>query len=201
MGNRDLVILDGERLEVGNLTRHTLGIHAVGRNKALALADALNTSMIDGRTVGYASNFPPRDTDVIKVLRDADAVVDCTGADDVLRRLADFDWGTEKIFVSLSITWKAEGLIAYTASEASFPCVDAVERMASIKAPTPTPSESTMEGIGCWHPIFPATAEDMRLWAALGTRVIRRAIERPTRSLAYYRRHEDGQIELVLPHA
>ncbi|MER9375432.1 ThiF family adenylyltransferase [Mesorhizobium sp. M0491] len=197
MGNRDLVILDGERLEVGNLTRHALGLEAVGRNKAVALADALNSSMIDGRTVGHATNFPPSDESVIATLRAADVVVDCTGADDVLRRMADFDWGTEKIFVSLAITWRAEGLLAYTASEVSFPYFDAVERMASMETPSPARSESTMEGIGCWHPIFPATAEDMRLWAAFGTRFIRKAIESPSRTLSYYRQHEDGQIELV----
>src|SRR5690606_13853379 len=87
MGNRDLAILDGERLEVGNLTRHALGLEAVGRNKALALAGALNSSMIDGHTIGYATNFPPSEASAIDALRAADVVVDCTGADSVLRRM------------------------------------------------------------------------------------------------------------------
>lgn len=199
MGNRDLCILDGETLEVGNLTRHSLGLEAVGWNKALALADALNSSMIDGRATGYATSFPPKDTSVIATLRAADMVVDCTGSDDVLHRMANFDWDKEKIFVSLAITWRAEGLLAYTASEVGFPYFDAVERLASLDTPSPAPSESTMEGIGCWHPIFPATAEDMRLWASFGTRIIREALDKPGRKLSYYRQQDDGQITLVHP--
>lgn len=197
MGNRDLTILDGERLEVGNLTRHVLGLESVGRNKALALAGALNSSMIDGRVVGYATSFPPADPSVIEVLQAADVVVDCTGADEVLRQMADFAWGNEKIFVSLSVTWRAEGLLAYAASETAFPYHDAIHRFGDAGAPAPEPDESTMEGIGCWHPIFPATAEDMRLWGSIASRVIRDALQTPRRRFAYFRQIQDGQIQLV----
>lgn len=196
MGNLHMNILDAERVEVGNLVRHVLGLEAVGRNKAMALAAALNSSMIDAQAIGHATSFPPNDQGVIDALRAADVVIDCTGSDDVLRFMSGFEWGNEKVFVSLAVTWGAEGLLAFVASEASFPHHDAIERFQLAGAPVPDPQESTMEGIGCWHPIFPATAEDMRMWASIGSRVVRQAIEAPGRKFLYFRQRDDGQIRI-----
>ncbi|MER9491564.1 ThiF family adenylyltransferase [Mesorhizobium sp. M0320] len=195
MGANRLQIMDPERLEIGNLTRHVLGLEAVGRNKATALASGLNSMMIDADIVGHAVKFPPLQDSIADDIRSCRVVIDCTGSDAVLHQMAKFDWASEKIFVSLAVTWAAEGFLAYTASEARFPALDAIQRFSSVTAPRFDELEAPMEGIGCWHPVFPANAEDIRMWASVGTKIVRAALSAPKRNCAFFRRFDDGRIE------
>lgn len=195
MGVTEIGIMDADRTDVGNLTRHALGMDAVGHNKALALASALNLTMPDAAAVGFATGFPPVDDETAERVRLFDVIVDCSGSDVVMEALSNFDWGGEKLFVSLGVTWKAEGLLVYTAAEVSFPVIDAKERFNDFDTPPVDFDEARVEGIGCWHPVFPADAADMRLWAALGTKAIVRAIRSPERRCEYFTQNPDGTVE------
>lgn len=195
MGVTNIGIMDADRMDVGNLTRHSLGMDAVGHNKALALASALNLTMADSDAVGFATSFPPSDEKTLDRIRQFDVIVDCSGSDVLLDALSNFDWGGEKLFVSLGVTWKAEGLLVYSASEVSFPAIDAKERFNDFDTPPVDFDEARVEGVGCWHPVFPADAADMRLWAAVGTKAIVRAIRSPGRRCEYYTQNPDGTVE------
>lgn len=197
MGVTDMGILDPDRLDVGNLTRHALGIDAVGHNKAEALTSALNMVMPDAVATSFPSSFPPSENSVADRIRSFDVIVDCTGADAVLDSMAEFDWGGEKVFVSLAMTWRAEGLLVYTASEAAFPTLDAKESFMEFDIPPTDLDDARMEGIGCWHPVFPATAANVRLWSAIGSKAVIRAIESPGRRREYFRQSADGTVEKV----
>jgi hypothetical protein len=197
MGVADMGILDPDRLDVGNLTRHALGIDAVGHNKANALASALNMIMPDATVIGLPSSFPPSESSVADRIRSFDVIVDCTGADAVLDSMAEFDWGGEKVFVSLAMTWRAEGLLVYTASETAFPTIDAKESFLEFDIPPTDLEDARMEGVGCWHPVFPATAADVRLWSAIGSKAVLRAIESPGRRREYFRQSPLGTVEKV----
>lgn len=195
MGLTEMGVLDADLLDVGNLTRHALGMDAVGHNKALALASALNLIMPDANVTGFASSFPPTDTEIAEQVRSFDVIIDCSGSDSVLDALSMFDWGDEKTFVSLAMTWKAEGLLVFTASETSFPTVDAKESFADFGVPPASLDDARIEGIGCWHPVFPADASDVRLWGAIGSKAILRAIRSPQRRCEYFRQGVDGTVE------
>lgn len=197
MGVTELGILDPDRLDVGNLTRHALGMDAVGHNKANALADALNMIMPDAAVIGFPSSFPPSDKLLADKMRSVDVIVDCTGADAILDSMAEFDWGGEKLFVSLAMTWRAEGLLVYATSETAFPTIDAKESFSEFDIPPTDLDDARMEGIGCWHPVFPATAADVRLWGAIGSKAVLRAIESPGRRREYFRQSPLGTVEKV----
>lgn len=197
MGMTELGVSDADRLDMGNLTRHALGMDAVGHNKATGLASALNLIMPDADVAGFTSSFPPEDPKIAEEFRTYDIIIDCTASDSVLDAMSCFEWGGEKLFVSLSMTWRAEGLLVFTASETSFPAVDARERFAEIDLPPTDLGEARMEGIGCWHPVFPASAADVRLWSAVGTKAILRAMQNPGRGLEYFRQSVDGTVERV----
>ena len=115
----------------------------------------------------------------------------------MLADLAAFDWQREKIFVSLSMTWGAEGLLAFGAYETIFPAIDARDRFAAAGAPDVRPDEANVEAIGCWHPVFPADADDVQLWAALGSKFVRGMVMNPVRQLKYNRRNAEGGTELI----
>lgn len=195
MGMTEMAILDYDRLDVGNLTRHSLGMDAVGHNKANALAHALSLQMPDANVHGIASSFPPTNVQTAETVRSFDVVVDCTGSDEVLDAMSAFDWGGEKIFVSLAMTWRAEGMLVFTATESSFPAIDAKDRFAEIDVPPSDLGEARMEGIGCWHPVFPASTADVGLWSAIGSKAILNAIRVPGRSCTYFRQNSDATVE------
>lgn len=195
MGVTDLTIMDYDRLEVGNLTRHGLGMDAVGHQKATALANALSILMPDADVKGIVASFPPVNASTADQLRSYDVIIDCTGSDLVLDSMARFDWGGEKVFISIAMTWQAEGLLVFTASEASFPAIDAKERFGEIDLPPADLGDARMEGIGCWHPVFPASAADVRLWSSIATKEIFKAMKSPERQCIYFRQSEAGSVE------
>jgi hypothetical protein len=194
MGVTDMAIMDGELLDIGNLSRHVLTMAQSGHGKAVALATQLNATMPDACVSAFQGSFPPA-ASILDQVRAFDVIVDCTASDHVLDALAAFDWGGEKIFVSLSITWRAEGLLAFCASEAIFPAIDAKSRFAMIPGPDADLSNAPIEGIGCWHAVFPATADDVHLWGAIGSKAVRRAILQPARRCDYYSQLPDGSVE------
>lgn len=195
MGVTRMALLDGDVLQVGNLSRHTLTMADAGHGKADRLARRLNMAAPDADVVALPFSFPPYKAADAARLASWDVVVDCTASDPVLRDMAEFDWGTERIFVSLAMTWRAKGLFAYTASETGFPAIDAMERFAAASPPGDEELVGEMEGIGCWHPVFPATADDVSLWAAIGSKFVRRAIIERRKTASLYLQREDGSVE------
>jgi len=195
MGVTRLGVMDDDTLVVGNLARHSLCMADVGWKKADGLANHLNLTMPDADVVAFPEAFPPADKKQIAEMAKFDVIVDCSGSDDVLRALAAFPWETERHFVSLSMTWGAKGLFAYSASEAAFPAHDAIERFAGIANAAVDAEDWEMEGIGCWHPVFPASANDVQLWGAIGTKFIRRAVETTDRLCELYEQQDDGTVE------
>ncbi|EMW2144763.1 ThiF family adenylyltransferase, partial [Enterobacter hormaechei] len=117
-------ILDADHLQTGNLSRHALTMTSVGHNKAAALVEHLNRILPDASARSFSCAFPPESEVAKNSLRQYDVIIDCTGDDGVLKSLAAFDWQSEKIFISLAMTWRAEGLFAFAASETTFPVTD-----------------------------------------------------------------------------
>lgn len=197
MGVCALGILDYDWVMMGNLSRHTLSMQAVGHKKAKALAAHLNECMPDAKVRAFDIVFPPDNEQLKQTVRSYDVIVDCTGDDEVLDAMASFDWKSEKLFVSLAMTWRAEGLFAYAASESSFPAIDAKSKFADSPTPPFNELDAQIEGIGCWHAVFPATADDVQLWGAIGSKFIRRAVLSPGRRYEYFRQMPDGTVERI----
>lgn len=94
------------------------------------------------------------------------------------------------------MTWRAEGLFAFAASEARFPAIDAINLIKNSASPEVILSDARIEGIGCWHPVFPARADDLQLWAAISTKFICRVISSmPWRVYEYFKQMPDGTVE------
>lgn len=197
MGVTAMCIMDGQRFETGNLSRHVLTMADAGHNKAVALARRLNSCMPDAKVEGLSSEFPPQETKGWALVDQCDVIVDCSASDEVLNAVAAYPWDCEKTFVSLSMTWRAAGLLAFTATEAAFPALDAKARFNAAPTPIVDFSEARMEGVGCWLPVFPAAADDVQLWAAIGSKFIRGAVINPARKCAYFRQSIDGEVERV----
>jgi hypothetical protein len=181
-GTYDLTLVDGERVEAGNLVRHVLTQTALGEFKAKALAAHLNAVSPHARVVAVPRELPLAAAEVKELLEPFDLVIDCTSSDDVLIALGRVMFGGPKSFASASVGWACRRLFCFLARATSFPSEEywrqvgpwlTAEREAEI------PAEERWAGAGCWHPVFPAQAVDLSLMAAAATKEIEHAATSP----------------------
>jgi hypothetical protein len=176
-GVQDLVLVDGDCLATGNLVRHVLTLKDIDKGKAKSLSERLNlvSPHTEVRFVPY--HFPPRDQQHIDLIAGADVILDCTANDDVLAELEKFPWNDQKFFLSLSVGFRAERFFAFAASVPAFPATryrTDIQPWLEIEQEQHHGETFPREGIGCHHPVFPARADDMWLWASLAVKLLDR---------------------------
>jgi molybdopterin/thiamine biosynthesis adenylyltransferase len=164
-GITDITVIDHDVLAAGNLVRHTLSLTELGMYKAKALAERLNTLSPSVRAFSIEERFPGGEVDE-RVLS-ADLVIDTTGEHAVLETIAMIDWTAEPTFASFAISMHARRLFAYLAKSASFDVTgfDAAYQPFAEEERV-RDEERPWEGVGCWHPVFPARADEVALMAA-----------------------------------
>lgn len=196
-GVRDIDVRDQDELAAGNLCRHALDLTMIGMNKAAALAAQLNRLQPDGRARGNNHAFPIIGPDGPESAEDYDVILDCTGENRLLRGLSVIPWKSEKLFISLSVNWGAQGLMFWSSRGASFPAINATERLEALaKKFRAEELEERIEGIGCWHPAFPADAADIRIWAGMGARYVLDQIGGAPEACGIYFFNDDRTIGL-----
>lgn len=173
-----LTVMDGDTLTAGNLVRHTLTIEDVGARKATALAQHLNLANPHAQVAGIAEEFPG-DARGQAALAEAEIVIDTTGSDALLQQLGLQGWGKEKLFVSISVGFFARRLFYFAARGVNFP----LEELAAVVDPWLLyereelgDAEMPWEGTGCWHPVFPARASDLAMFAGAALRQLEAAV-------------------------
>lgn len=181
-GVTKLVIIDDEKIDIGNLSRHTMTIADVGFRKVIKLAARLRRLSPHANIHPIVDFFPPTDLVEQDVIRTTDLIVDCTGSDSVLHALSSFQWKKEKLFLSISIGAKAERIFAYINRSDKF----AVEDMQQKLSPWLIEELDKMkdegfprEYTGCWHSVFPARMDDIMMAASASIRIMEKALEVP----------------------
>ena len=179
-GLGSIVLMDGDALVAGNLVRHTLGVSDVGTNKARALAGRLEDISVDAEVEAYAESFPPNADGAQARIADCDVVIDCTGDYDLLRALEAYPWGRARDFITLSVGYGARALYCFGANGTAFPRETFCEQFTpwgrSERQEHPV-EDLPWEGIGCWHPVFPARTDDVLLMAAASVKFLQGLLE------------------------
>jgi len=181
-GVRRVTVVDDETLQAGNLCRHTLTLGDLKNNKAASLAQRLGQISPHATVDAITSAFPPTAAQDVVNATACDIVIDCTAEDAVLSELARFPWGSQKRFASLSLGYAARRLFCFVAEGVAFP--DAMFRAAigpwlERERGETAGAELPREGVGCWHPIFPARADDVWLMAAAAVKHLEKALGGP----------------------
>jgi molybdopterin/thiamine biosynthesis adenylyltransferase len=171
-GVRRLTIVDDELLQVGNLCRHTLVLSNVKSAKAEALASHLRNISPHVEVDFLAEEFPPP-VKARDALARCDVVIDCTADDAVIHHLSQFPWNDQKRFVSLSLGHAARRLYCFFSDGAAFP--ENEFRIALLPwlrkdREEVGDAELPREGVGCWHPVFPARADDVWMMASIAVK-------------------------------
>ncbi len=177
-GVTDILIVDGDLLAAGNLIRHTLTLREVGQAKARALADRLNAASPHSKIEALAEEFPPRSREHDGRLRECNVVLDCTGSDAVLHALNAFEWGGERLFVSISVGFEARRMFVFTATAEQFPHLEFQKALGPwlMKERVEQGGRALpREGTGCWNAVFPAAPQEMSLMCAAAIWELERA--------------------------
>jgi predicted ThiF/HesA family dinucleotide-utilizing enzyme len=160
-GASAMTILDGDKVKAGNLVRHALGVGDIGRGKATQLAKHLNSISPHAKVEGVDLAFSLDNEQLRSLEGKHTLILDCTADDGVANDLAQVAWSSGTVVVSLALSFEAERLYVY-AQRDRFDC----SQMFSLLSPyieedlVQHPLESfPREGIGCWHPVFPARIE------------------------------------------
>jgi len=176
-GAHRVTVVDSETLTIGNLCRHTLTLKDLGRPKAGALAARLN-QLSPHAEVTAIDDVLEEGGELQPQIIGRDVVIDCTASDDVIYHLARIPWGKSTLFVSASVGLRARRLFYFACLGNAFP-EDTFhtamapwllkERQESVDLHLPR------EGIGCWHPVFPARWDDLSLFASMTVKQIERS--------------------------
>ena len=201
-GRRLIEVMDGDTLDIGNLVRHPLGLDDLGKGKATRLVRRLNLASPHMRADALVGKFPDDARQYAEKIAACDLVIDCTGTDEVLDGLRDYAWNGEKLFVSLSLGWRARRLYCFASRGMRFAASDFRERFAPWVARETSErkavgDEAPWEGIGCWHPVFPASGADVALMAAVAVKFVQGALSSDTDRMfsVYERAGDNGAFE------
>ncbi|HSH80373.1 MAG TPA: ThiF family adenylyltransferase [Herpetosiphonaceae bacterium] len=199
-GVHNLILIDGDIFRAGNLGRHVLTLDDLFNPKASSLARRLNQLSPHAAVKAINHHFPPADPAHITEVQQADIVIDCTANDDPLYDLENFAWGGTRMFVSCSLGLRAQRLFCFMAESATFPrqaFLDAVHSFLAQESPLYVEQELPREGVGCWHPVFPARFDDITMMAAQAVKCLEASVAAPPEqpALTVFKQHyEDGMF-------
>ena len=197
-GVDDMVVMDGDRLEIGNLVRHTLGIGDLHMSKASGLARRLNHISPHAQVQSIERPFPPSIAEDREVMQKCDLVLDCTGDDATLWQLGQFPWDRKQVFASLSLGFEARRLFCFVATGTEFPEEEYREAVGPWLENELTLYEEhglPREGVGCWHPVFPARVDSVWMMATTAVKVLEEAyfnLPRQPQLTVFEQHQEDG---------
>jgi len=172
-GINRLTCVDDDVVDIGNLCRHTLTTHDLHEHKSHAVANRLSYINPCANIEESVNCLAYDEKGELNLdLNKYDVIIDTTGEDIVLELLSSGKFKHPKVFCSVSVGLGAKRMylaliksikpdFSHFAEMAAkhFECdwegydIDSLPR----------------EGIGCWHPLFPARSDD--IWLAACTAV------------------------------
>lgn len=198
----NLTVVDSDIFEVGNLSRHVLNVGNIGELKELSLCSYLN-SLNPHANVEVINDTLTIDEEFKTniALDKYDIIIDCTGENSVLDVFQKADFRKSHIIASISVGLGAKHLYMTIMSGTTF-YFNSFYKLISpyIQSERDLFDDYNLprNGIGCWHPTFPARSDDVWLAAATAVKAIENYIitkSEKTLSIVYEQRENDGIFE------
>ncbi|MEK4197969.1 HesA/MoeB/ThiF family protein [Cytobacillus sp. FSL K6-0265] len=195
-GVEKLGIIDYDILEMGNLTRHNLLVTDLGRSKVESLANRLNKTSVHSKVAYYSGTLKDVIENNMGELKKYRVILDCTGEDEVLEYLQQYQWPTTKQFISISLGYGGKRLYTFSNCGSSFRYDlfrKVIDPWLQEEKSWYEETELPREGLGCWHPLFPARIDDVWIMAATAVKrleIIYRQRQKPLFSV--YEQNDDN---------
>jgi len=170
-GIYNLTLADFDIFKVGNLSRHTLDLNSIGMSKSSALCKHLNciNPHAEIKSINEKLSFIFKDStthpniDIEKY----DIIIDCTGEDSILNIFNSIELNKVHFFASVSIGFGAKRLYInmQKSKKLNFdPFYKIITKYINEDLKNINENDLPRDGIGCWHPTFPARSDD--IWEA-----------------------------------
>lgn len=158
-GCLDINLVDFDRMDIGNLARHTLLVNDLFKHKSKSLAFRLN-NISPFLEVGYLIDVFNEDNH--QVFEDRDLIIDCTAEDDVILALNKYT-KKDRVIASISLGFEAEKSYINISNIWNSDVFHATFKDLILEDSEKLKQFSKSEGIGCWHYAFPASPGN--IWA------------------------------------
>lgn len=179
-GVYNLTIVDSDIFEIGNTSRHTLNMKEIGNLKEVSLRDHLNLINPHANIKAiHEKVIVDEDGNTNIDINNYDIIVDCTGENSVLDIFQNIKLEKEHIFISISVGLGAKRMYMALKKGKEF------DFSSFGKLITPYLQEERSlyddyklprNGIGCWHPTFPARSDDIYLAATTAVKMIEKFV-------------------------
>lgn len=173
-GVTNILLIDSDRVEIGNLSRHSLGYNQIGNYKSKATALHLNQINPHVKSKYITKDFE-YSKEFFEEINKSDIIIDCTGENSVLDTLEKFKFGNNKIFISISIGFAAIMLYLSLQQGNSFKSDEFYEKISpwiEKEIENFPDGDLPRDGTKCWSPIFPARYDDILLASSTAVKVI-----------------------------
>lgn len=196
-GMIDISIMDDDKLEIGNLSRHSLGLMQIGKYKSKEMEAFLNQVNPHVKAEGIVEKFKCSDK-IIEKINEYDLIIDCTGEDSILKKLEKLKFENDKIFASISIGIGAKRLYLALQTGKKFKFGNFRKKIAPwIKKEKDEILEYGLprDGIGCWSAVFPARYDDILIASSTAVKLIEKFIEKKEKELnAVYKQYKNNEV-------
>lgn len=182
-GIYNLSIADSDIFKIGNLTRHTLNLNSIGSNKCISLCSHLN-SINPHADITPISKFlylaTDNETSYMNIeIDNYDIIIDCTGEDDILEVFSNVEFKRPHYFISASVGFGAKRLYINMQNNIKLNFYEFYQFISPyIESDLQKIDDKILprDGIGCWHPTFPARSDDIWMAASIAVKNIEKYI-------------------------
>ena len=181
-GLEHLTVMDNDFVEMPNLVRHTLTMRNLSTPKAKELSNHLNMVSPHASIKSYSEIFPPITPEINEDIQQYEVILETTGSDSVLRNLYNYQWKNNKIFISVSLGLGGKRMFIFSMYGKQFShheFVDGIQPWLQQELDE-YDNELPRDGVGCWHPAFPARIDDVWLHSSAAIKVIEAIISYPS---------------------
>lgn len=194
-GAKHLKIIDGDLINIGNLARHVLCVEDLNRAKTKSLAKML-VNISPSVQIDTIDNY--LDNTNVSKLENTDVIIDCSGNNDVLEILSNYQFSDKKEIYVGSFNYGATRFGYYKIKTERFNCdVYNLRTTEFYNEKTIDESNLIMEGIGCYHPVFPATYSDVSIWASIFVKEIINTLDENLKEKLKFFELENGAVKIL----
>ena len=172
-GQSKMTIMDDDFVVAGNMVRHTLTLKEILKFKAQNLSIRLNNISPHSNAIAINEKFSGQFNK--EKLNGFDLILDCTGEDETLIHLSHNTLENKVIYFSISLGYGARRLFLFYSKgyTFSYQAYFALMNDWILKEKEETKNINfPREGIGCWHPVFPARYDDISAMVSIAIKNI-----------------------------
>ena len=170
-GVKNITLADGDSFQSGNIARHNLTLENLSKKKVIALSERL--SFCNPNTIINYIDYDIGNNRFEKVdLNKYDIIIDCTGSDELIRYIDRYEFKNNSKFISISVSKGAKRLYLYSCISNNISYEKFIKELNKYQLNEIENIDTVREGVGCWHPVFPAKGYEMNLMSSIAIEYI-----------------------------